>query len=51
MEMEERTLRAKSSAHIFWDKNDDGERNESIEPAIKTNENGEFAFEWIPPPH
>jgi len=34
-------------AHIFWDKNDDGERNESIEPSIKTNENGEFAFEWI----
>ena len=34
-------------AQIFWDKNDDGERNESIEPAIKTNENGEFAFEWI----
>jgi len=34
-------------AEIFWDKNDDGERNESIEPAIRTNENGEFAFEWI----
>ena len=34
-------------ATIFWDKNDDGEHNESLEPAIPGNEIGQFAFEWI----
>ena len=34
-------------AKIFWDKNDDGEHNESLEPAILGNEMGQFAFEWI----
>ena len=34
-------------ARIFWDKNDDGEHNESLEPAIPGNEMGQFAFEWI----
>ncbi|MDA8989233.1 hypothetical protein N9H22_02065 [Opitutales bacterium] len=35
-------------ARIFWDKNDDGEHNESLGPAIPGNEMGQFAFEWIP---
>ena len=34
-------------ATIFWDKNDDGEHNESLEDAIPGNEKGQFAFEWI----
>ena len=32
---------------IFWDKNDDGEHNASNEPSLKTNLEGQFAFEWI----
>ena len=34
-------------AKVFWDKNNDGEHNSSNEPSLKTNAEGEFAFEWI----
>ena len=34
-------------AKVFWDKNNDGEHNSSIEPSLETNVSGEFAFEWI----
>mgnify|MGYP001184012921 CR=1 FL=1 len=34
-------------AKIFWDIDENGEHNESTEPNITTNKEGEFAFEWI----
>lgn len=34
-------------AHIFWDKDGNGEMNATLEPSIPTNEEGQFAFEWI----
>ena len=34
-------------AKVFWDKNNDGDHNSSNEPSLETNEDGEFAFEWI----
>ena len=34
-------------AKVFWDKNNDGEHNSSMEPSLETNVKGEFAFEWI----
>ena len=37
----------KLTGKVFWDKNNDGEHNSSIEPSLETNEKGEFAFEWI----
>ena len=35
------------SAKVFWDKNNDGEHNSTEEPFLKTNQDGQFAFEWI----
>ena len=35
------------NAKIFWDIDENGEHNESTEPNITTNKEGEFAFEWI----
>ncbi len=32
---------------VYWDKNSDGEHNSSLEPMVKTDENGLFTFEWI----
>ena len=32
---------------IFWDKDNNGELNATLEPKIPTTERGEFAFEWI----
>jgi len=32
---------------IFWDKDGNGEHNASVEPAISSQENGIFGFEWI----
>lgn len=32
---------------VFWDKNNDGELNSSIEAQIPSNEMGDFQFEWI----
>ena len=32
---------------VFWDKDENGEHNESTEPVVQTNELGIFAFEWI----
>ena len=34
-------------AKVFWDKDNNGEFNATIEPAVLTNENGVFGFEWI----
>ncbi len=33
--------------YIFWDKDLNGEHNKSNEPAVQTDENGFFSFEWI----
>ena len=33
--------------YVFWDKDLDGEHNKSNEPAVQTDENGFFSFEWI----
>ena len=35
------------NAKDFWDIDENGEHNESTEPNITTNKEGEFAFEWI----
>ena len=32
---------------VYWDKDGNGEHNQSSEPKIDTNENGLFSFEWI----
>ena len=32
---------------VFWDKDENGEHNESTEGFAPTNNKGEFAFEWI----
>jgi hypothetical protein len=32
---------------VYWDKDGNGEHNSSVEPIVKTNEKGAFAFEWI----
>ena len=32
---------------VFWDKDGNGEHNQSNEPKIDTDENGVFSFEWI----
>ena len=32
---------------VFWDKDENGEHNESTEGFAPTNDKGEFAFEWI----
>ncbi len=34
-------------AKVFWDKDNNGELNATLEPAVSTNENGVFGFEWI----
>ena len=33
--------------YVFWDKDQNGEHNKSNEPAVQTDENGFFSFEWI----
>ena len=35
------------SAKVFWDRNSDGDFNDSLEPFVETNSKGQFAFEWI----
>jgi Ca-activated chloride channel family protein len=35
------------SANVFWDRNSDGDLNDSLEPFVETNSKGQFAFEWI----
>ena len=35
------------SAKVFWDRNSDGDLNDSLEPFVETNSKGQFAFEWI----
>ena len=32
---------------VYWDKDGNGEHNKTVEPIVKTNEEGLFAFEWI----
>lgn len=32
---------------VYWDRDGNGERNETSEPMVKTDEKGRFAFEWI----
>ena len=34
-------------AKVFWDRDSNGEHNQSREPFVETNLNGQFAFEWI----
>ena len=32
---------------VFWDKDNNGDHNSSIEPFLETDSKGQFAFEWI----
>jgi Ca-activated chloride channel family protein len=32
---------------VFWDRDSNGEHNESLEPFVNTDQDGQFAFEWI----
>lgn len=35
------------NGYVFWDKDGNGEHNETGEPKINSDENGKFKFEWI----